>query len=240
MKESFLSKLRRTEVFGMTMTELVLTLLFILLFAVLPKESGPTPVEKPEDLQKQILQLKAEINDLKVKMNEMEAETIRLKLLLLSILKKMKIPLSMDDPGIEELEEVTGRALPHIPTVKIPPEGGTTVGPGSGTGKANCLDKGTFLMSVIMYDDGYAFKRTWRAKDENVVKQVTPIKDWVEKRRISTDEFKRGSLNIMKWCNSKDCRFSVQVHDETTTKAAFINQLENIESVFYTKRVRTR
>jgi len=230
-----LSKLRRTEVFGMTMTELVLTLLFVLLFAVLPRNSGDAGSNQDsiEELKKIITKQEIELVSLRNEVKDKESEIKELQSTLFSVLQKLNMPLPLDSPTID-IKNTIKDILPKISPIK-------SVGKqGGGTGKANCLGSGNYLLAVTMQDDRYTIRKLWKEKDNPVAEQISVIKEWNKEGKVSVGRFKSDGNEVRKWSDSNDCRFSVKVYDQTTTKQAFISQLDNIEAVFYLTRIKGR
>lgn len=232
MKTKYLSKLRRTEVFGMTMTELVLTLLFILLIAVSPGSSGPN---KP-DIKQENAELKAKVLSLQQDLFKKEKELKEVKSLFFKVLDILKLPLVLNNintpPEADNIDfKATAEKIIKQRTIK---EGS------GGTGKRNCLSSGNFLLEITMYDKGYGFRKYWKDSDSEIINKLNIFKEWIDLGNINTSRFKNEGAEIRKWCDSSDnnCRYSVRVYDSTTTKPAFISQLENIEEVFYIKRMK--
>jgi hypothetical protein len=232
MRAKFLSKLRRTEVFGMTMTELVLTLLFILLFAVLPGSSGP---DEP-DLDRKNAELKAEVLSLQQNLSKTKKELNEVKSLFFEVLKTLKMSLVLNNiKNPPEMDNIDFKATSE----RIFKDKAIKEGSG-GTGKQNCLGSGSFLLAITMYDNGYNIKKLWKDSDSGIVNELPIFQKWIDGDNINTSTFKNQGAQVRKWCdfNANNCRYSVKVYDATTNKTDFISQLEKIEDIFYVKRMR--
>ena len=217
------------------MTELILSLFFVLLFCVLPQDSGSGPYkgESVDSLKKRIIEKDTEISKLRTKIDLTEKNMSRVKAILFTLLKKLNIPLSNEDASVEKIENSVGFHIEQVQAIKNP---GKSSG---GTGKPNCLQSGGHVLAVTMYDDGYTFRRDWTDQDADRVNHTPKILDWIAAERVSIEQFKSDASELLKWSNQNECRYCVKVYDRTTTKKTYIYQYDNVDWVFYPKRMKS-
>lgn len=216
MKSSDRSAIRRAQVFGISLTEMMLILLFLMFLAA--KSSGSvTDVCRAEldackkrsaELERQQEQAKKEIAALK---NENDKLRQWVRTLLIALNEK---PLAVDDPNF--IFDAEGK----IARVR------------AGVGRPNCLvsGEGTLLLSLLMEDGYVTASRLWGEKDDGAVAALPAVQDLIRRGRISFPLFIERAASISG--AHKDCVFHVRIVDKTTTKETFKPQLLQIESHF--------
>lgn len=207
---------RRAQVFGISLTEMMLILLFLMFLVA--KSNGPAVDSCKAELeicQKRAAELerkKAEAESTIAKLkreNEKFRQWVRTLLIALN-----ERPLPADDPNFEF--DAEGK----IAKVR------------AGVGRPNCLTstEGAFLLSLLMEDGFVTATRLWSEKDEASVARVPDAQELLRRGRIPFPAFLESAASISR--ANKDCVFHVRIVDRTTTKETFKPQLLQIESHF--------
>lgn len=221
MKGASHSAFRRLQVFGISLTEMILILLFFMFLvaknALDAEKKGSlfnaTCANRLAACELRVTNLEAQISQKDQANRALEKEVAKLKGWVATLMAALGLkPLPVDHPRF------TDDAGPKIDKV------------GGGTGKPKCLPGNSFLLELTMSDGIFVGRRLWETKDDAAVASVPPISQFIEAGQISFDSFKGHAARIA--AARPECSFSVRVIDNTTTKAAFKSQLLFLERHF--------
>lgn len=221
MKTATRSAFRRVQVFGISLTEMILILLFFMFLiaknAIDAEKKGSifiaTCANRLVTCEQKLALSQEQIAKRDVQLLELNKEVTKLKDWVATLMTALGLkPLPADHPGFID------NAGPKIAKVS------------GGTGKPNCLPGNNFLLELTMADGVFTARRLWGPGDESIVASALPISELVGAGRISFDTFKNYAVKIA--ASKAECTFSVKVIDRTTTKESFKSQLLFLERHF--------
>lgn len=208
------SKLRSAQIFGMSLTEMILILLFFMfLVAKNAFDSNKSGATLSASCQKQLQSCSTELAKTKTNIDLLKAETEKLKQMVSTLLNALgKKPLPVTDPHFMYDAEK-----------KLP--GGL-----GAAGRPRCLAGNNYLLELVI-EDGYVTSRQkWGAEDAGTVNSTKAIQELVNSGRIKFKRFEQFAEEIFK--SRPDCIFTVLVEDRTTRKDTYKPQLLSIERYF--------
>ncbi len=206
------SKLRRNQVFSVSLTEMMLILLFFMfLVAKNAIESEAATVDFSGACKVKLEACEADLKKTQAEVMKLTAQLDKFRQWIATLLDSLGLkPLSPADRGFDD--DVFSRNWK------------------GGVGKPNCLGNNIYLLELQMEDGFITARKSWPLQRGPLASSIVAAQEVVDAGRVSFSIFEKYAMKISS--GMTDCIYSVVVSDLTTRKETYKPQLLSIEKYF--------